>query len=187
MAKQYHGMTMQEINEKYYIHINGEESPSQLNFINSKLARIWQDINNKYVDTLDQLSECKTSLRQIEEELELHEHQVKWKHIVENKLLQFRDRLSDPGRETAAIIETRTPNLISNLKVIKNQIDDLNRELMVWKEVKENISYVSDRVKNNGMNIAIEAKLLKEDPVNIPTEDFIERKKEHTTDVPDPF
>ena len=170
MAENYHGMTLEEIKAKYYLDLTGDEEGAELRFLNGKIGRLWQDLFYYYNDTISQLKETKKRLRIIDEQLLLNETKVKWKYMMENKVLGRMDKWSDSARETAALIETRTDEMVESLVVIKNIISDLEEELSIWKEIKSNLSFISERINSSLMSIAVEAKIQGREPTNIPHE-----------------
>ena len=167
LTKKYHGMSIDEIKSKFYVYTTGTENGAQLKLINSRLSELWQDAGYYYMDTKRQIDQYKTKLRNIEDTLELKEQKVKWKYICDNKVLPTKERYSDPARETAAFIETRDEQLISNLRTIKSFIDDLNEELGIWNEIKENLRFISFSTQDSTRNNVNETRFLKNEPSNI--------------------
>jgi hypothetical protein len=170
-VKKYHNMTLEEIRSKYYVYMTGEESTAQLKMLNGKLSRLYQDAMFYFADTTALLKEAERELRHVNEQLEVLEKKADWKYICDNKVLPVKSRLSDKAREVAVYIETRTDNLTSAMAIAKDIICDLEDELGIWKSIKENLKYIADRVDNAGMNSAVEAKFLHNEPTNIPVDD----------------
>jgi len=181
-VKKYHDMTLEEIKAKYYVQTTGIEDNNQLKHINGKLSRLYQDAMYYYTDTETDLAKFKERLTTIEEQLKVDEAKVKWKYITENKVVKPRERWSDDARETAAILETRDDAFRENLKIIKTGIGELVEELGVWKHVLENLKFIAGRIDNCSMNTAVEARIMRNEPTNVPVFD----KSETPAPLPPP-
>jgi len=165
----YHGMTNEEIRTNYYITFQGDEDPGDLKYINAKLSRLWQDASHFYRDTKSKLENYKARMRCIEETIELKSKKVDWKYITENKVLPTNERWSDKARDTAAFIEVRVDEkLKQDLDDIRNGISEIEDELMVWHEIRNNLRFIATRIDSASMNVAVEAKLSAREPGNIP-------------------
>ena len=196
-SKKYHGLSLEEIKARYYIDFTGEEDPGSLKYLNGKISKLWQDVAFFYNDTNSQLKRAQNALRRIDEQLEYEENKAKWKYITENKVLPKNERWTDSARSTAAFIETRTDKLKENLNEIRDAISDMQEEAAVWHEVRQNLRMIASRVDNASMNMAVEAKLSRSEPGNIPKvdedddlispeeepiEDAVEKASEDTTE-----
>lgn len=181
----FHGMTLEEIKAKYYIEFDGEESPGQLQMINGKLSRLWQDVAYYYSHTESQLSSYKRRFETVEATIEYKKNQVKWNYITENKVLPPRSKWSDSARETAAEIEIKSnPEIVAQLNEIKEGISILEDELSVWHRIRQNLRFIADRINNTTMDIAIENKLARSEPTNIPDMSDLNKKIEVKKETP---
>lgn len=167
-GKKYHGMTLEELRAKFYINIDGSEAPGTINLINAKLSKLWQDVSYYLADTKSMLDDLKKKMKAYERQIELEEQKVKWKYIVENKTLPKQEKWSDEARTTAAFVETRTQDLSDNLATVGEAINDLEEEFAVWETIKKNLKFIADRVDNSSMNNAVDAKITRGEPTNIP-------------------
>jgi hypothetical protein len=163
--KKYHGLTLNEIKNRFLIHVEGTELSGDLKYINAKLARLWQEVSYFYRDAEVNLTSAKRRLARIEEELLYKEELIKHNLLLADRAKDKNTRMSDSARNTSAIIQTRTEELMSTLANIKDIIQLLQEEQFVWKDIKESLAFVSKRIDSSGMNNAVEAKLAATDPL----------------------
>lgn len=179
-VRKYHGLTLEEIKSRYYVRLTGEENTSEIKVINGKLSKLWQDVAYYYMDSMSQLKFYHNKLKAIDETLDLERKKVEWKYITENKVLPVKSRWSDKARDVASYIETNTSELVENLNIVRETINALEEEVAIWKDVKYNLNYISERVSGNSMLTGIEAKLLFREPTNIPLPEKKEFERPNT-------
>lgn len=186
MEKKYHGMTLKDIRDKYYITYQGNEDSIEIYDINSKLTRYWQEVSYFYTDTKRKKAAAKDHLRRLEEQFDLDVSEAKGRLLDDNRALPKSDRLSDKARETLAIRECMTNEIREEFSEARAAISEWEEESTIWHEVRQNLRFISDRINNSTMNMGIEAKITKNFKVEASPESAqdIEDKKEGGEDSP---
>ena len=185
--RKYHGHTLKEISDKYYITYHGNEESVELYDINSKLTRYWQEISFFYTDTKRKLAAAKDNLRKLEEQFDLNVSEAKGRLLDENRNLAKTDRLSDKARETLAIRECMTTDMRKEFSDARDDIGLWEEESTIWHEVRQNLRFISDRINNSTMNMGIEAKITKNFKVEASDEDKTPDKNDTTTEDETPM
>lgn len=155
----YHGYTIQEINDKFYVRYSGEEEMRDLKNINSKLTRYWQEVSHYYQDSKSLLDHAVSRLRRMEEDLKLQEEEVKADLIMESRGLPKGERWSDKARETISLSRVMTSDVKAELNKLKSEVSQYKEEVAIWKEIRNNLKFISDRINNTTMAMGIEAKI----------------------------
>ena len=159
--RHYHGHTLKEISDTYYISYQGNEDAIEVYEINSKLTKYWQSVSYYYTDSKRKLADAKNELRRMQAQSDLEISEAKGRLLDENKLLPKADRLSDKARETLAIRECMDSETQSRLQDLRDEIAMWEEECAIWHEVRQNFRFISDRINNSTMNMGIEAKINK--------------------------
>lgn len=168
----YHGLTLNQIRDTYYIRFTGNEDRAELSEIASKLSEYWQDVAFYYQDTKRKLNRAKDDLRLTEEQLDYDIEQTQRDYLIEDKGLPKTQRRSDKARETLAIGHHMTRDMRKKLTDLKSEISKIQEEKEIWHEVRQNMRFIADRVKEAQISLAVEAKHTKTYDTPVPTKDY---------------
>ena len=155
----YHGHTLKDINDRYFIHYEGTEEYYKIRMINAKLAQYWQEVSDYYKDSKRRLDRAKSQIRRAEEQLQLDKSKTQSKYIKENRSLEKTKKWTDKARETLSITESMTPDMIKTFNDLEEEKIGWEEEVMIWHEVRQNLKFISSRIDNDSMNNAVERKI----------------------------
>ena len=181
--KTYHGLTLLDIKDKYYIRYQGHEEQRDMYDINSKLAEYWQEVSYYYVDSKRQLDGLEDTLRRFTADYEAEVEDNKARYLRESLSMPKGKRWSDKARETLAISDAMTSDKRRAFKELNDLINTSKDEVNLWHEVRNNMRFISKRVDNDSMNMAVEAKITRNYSVQ-PSDTAGEKKKAEVNITP---
>lgn len=186
--KKYHGLTLKEIRDKYYIHYEGHEDQRDMYEINSKLAGYYQEVSYYYTDSKRLLERSEDTLRRMTADYEYEIENHKARYLRESLEMPKGKRWSDKARETLSISDAMSPERKKDFSNMETIIKDLKEEVVIWHEIRNNLRFVSKRVDNDSMNMAVEAKVTRNftvtgTPSNVKVADAVSDKFVEANDV----
>jgi len=168
--KVYHGMTLDEIRDKYYIFYDEYATTGCLKTMNSKLAKLWQDVSYYKSDTERICGRLENQIQSINEQLKHNMEIVRQKYIIQNMTMAKDRKLSDKARDTYAYIEAIDDNVRQKLDYLRQQLVDVKEELAIWDRILGNFKYIAGRIDTSTIDIGIEAKI--DNPNKMKREDY---------------
>jgi len=172
--RHYHGMTHQEVKDKFYINYDGEEDIPVMKRINGRLSKLWQEASYYYTDSKNEMSKVKNRIRRIDSQLKYNREEIKQKYIMENRSVTRDKKWTDAARETFAYVESLNPDLRGDIEKLHKELSDWSEEVALWFEIMNNLKFIGERVDSSSMNTAVEAKMSNKEPSNIP--DIVEKE-----------
>lgn len=158
----YHGMTLSEINTKFYVNVDAD-LVSDAVFrdyarLNSTISNLWQDANKFYSDTQILHDRVKEKIRQLDEDTDLEMAILNKETVMLNRTLEKAERYSDKAREALTLAKMKENGVFDHRRQLMDLLNEYAEELAIWGEVKKKLDFISKRVDTSTMALSSEAK-----------------------------
>jgi hypothetical protein len=128
-------------------------------------------------------------------EYEVEDHKARY--LRESLEMPKGKRWSDKARETLALSDAMTSSRRKAFNDLNDLIREGREEVAIWHEVRNNLRFVSKRVDNDSMNMAVEAKVTRNftitgtgntssKPVDAVSDKFVKELEVVSETVPEP-